>query len=254
MFRPDRELLTAWLLLVLARGSGYGYGIAEQMREQELDFELTVVYRTLRALERDEAVTSRWIGSPTGPRRRLYSETPTGRRALDGLVDVVMTSRRRYQDLVEASASRDPRNGEQEPSAPVPPPPRHHARSGSDHELLEGWLLLLLDADVTYGYDLHRHLDEHDVKADAAKVYRLLRRMDRAGWLRSRWSGAVLGPQRRVYRLTAAGRDHLHEIVGAITHARDMHDAFIRAHHDLDHDHLPPTVSGAGAPGSWRVR
>ena len=74
--------------------------------------------------------------------------------------------------------------------------------------MIVGWLLLLLDQDVTYGYDLRRHLTTHHVNADPARLYRLLRQMEADGRLQSRWTEPIAGPKRRVYRATATGRAH----------------------------------------------
>ena len=56
---------------------------------------------------------------------------------------------------------------------------------------------------MAYGCDLRRHLTTHHVKADAARLYRLLRQMEADGRLQSRWTEPIAGPKRRVYRATA---------------------------------------------------
>ena len=234
VLRPDRELLLAWMLLFLARGDGYGYGIADQLTEHGIGIEKTIVYRSLRGLERDGAVSSRWIASPHGPQRRLYSLTAAGRRTLDSLAAVVIDNRRAHQGFVETYRQQTRRQDAEQ--APTQPSGTGLARR--EPELLVGWLLLLLDSDVTYGYDLRRHLAEHHVDADAGVVYRLLRRMDSDGRLQSRWSEPIAGPRRRLYTVTPRGRAQLHQIAPAIMHARDVHDAFVDEYEDLRH-HFP---------------
>lgn len=249
--RPDRQLLKAWLLLFLARGSGYGYGLAEQLREQALDVEMTVAYRVLRALERDRLVTSRWIDSSVGPPRRLYSLTATGRRTLDALFVVVTRHRDRYHAFVHAyDQAGHPRATPQTRAAPAggAAPAGRAAAPLPERELRTAWLLLMLSGDASYGYDLQRHLAEHDVKADPGKVYRVLRRLDADGWLRSRWSDPVQGPRRRVYRLTAKGRRNLDALAGLIRGACIVHDAFVTAYEQLDDDYRGPAVPRASRP------
>lgn len=241
VLRPDRELLTASLLLCLARGSGYGYGLAEQLRDEALEVEMTVVYRVLRALEADRQVTSRWIDSATGPRRRLYSLTATGRRTLDGLVAAVLEQRDRYCDFADAYAEAGRGGGAPRPAPGSSAPPGVIAPR-ADRDLLIAWLLFLLDGEASYGYDLRRHLAEHDLKADPGQVYRLLRRLDADGLLRSRWSDPILGPRRRVYRLTADGRRALDKIAGSITRACDVLDAFADAYEHVNDDYRGPAV------------
>ncbi|MFP5362309.1 MAG: PadR family transcriptional regulator [Thermoleophilia bacterium] len=231
--RPDRVLLEASLLLFLARGSGYGYGLVEQLRDQALDVEMTAAYRVLRALERDRRVTSRWIDSPVGPRRRLYSLTATGRLALDELAVVVAEHRDRYHEVVHAYG----RAGHRRRTAQAPCPPAGDAVAPHpERELVTAHLLMLLDADASYGYDLNRRLAHQGVKADTGTVYRLLRRLDADGRLESTVSDSDSGPRRRLYHLTAKGRRSLHEIAALIGRTCDVHDAFLEAYAQLDDD------------------
>lgn len=233
VLRPDRELLTAWILLFLAHGSGYGYGIDEQLSEQALGVETTMVYRTLRGLESKGYMTSRWIDSHHGPQRRLYSLTAAGRRALDTLAATVAENRLAYQEFVETNKQRSARRHGQRSQRGASALP--DAAPRREHDLLVGWLLLVLDENVTYGYDLRRRLTTHHVKADPSRLYRLLRQMEADGRLESRWSEPIAGPKRRLYTATAKGRAHLHEIAVTITQARDVYDAFVDAYEELDH-------------------
>ena len=233
------------MLLFLAHGSGYGYGITEQLREHALDVEATIVYRALRASESEGYVTSRWIDSRRGPQRRLYSLTASGRRRLDTLAAAVSESRLAYQEFVEAYERQSPRRHAQRPQRQAPPPA--DAAAGREQDLLVGWLLLLLDEDVTYGYDLRRHLTTHHVKADAARLYRLLRHMEADGRLQSHWTEPIAGPKRRVYTATTTGRDHLHELAVTITQAREVYDAFVDAYEELDHEYRRPARRGTHA-------
>jgi len=234
VLRPDRELLCAWLLLFLAHGSGYGYGLAQQLRDENLDVEMTVAYRVLRALERDGNVSSRWIESPAGPRRRLYSLTAAGRRALDVLVLAVMRTRDHYCDFAEMYEHRARRRR--------PAAAGDAVGSHPEQQLTTGWVLLLIDGGVSYGYDLRRHLATHDLEPDPGRMYRLLRQLDDRGWLRSRWSDPTLGPRRRVYAVTAAGRRGLHEIAELLRRASDVHRAFADAYEHIDDDYRGPSI------------
>ena len=224
------------MLSFLARGNGYGYGIAEQLGEQGLAVEKTVVYRALRGLERDGDATSRWVASHHGPQRRLYSLTAPGRRTLDSLAAVVLDDRRAYQGFVETYGRQARRHDAEQHQAQ----PSENGARRREPDLLVGWLLLLLDGGVTYGYDLRRHLAEHHVGAAAGVAYRLLGRMDADGRVQSRWSEPIEGPKRHLYTVTAEGRAHLRRIAPAITHARDVYDAFVDAYEDLDHVYPRP--------------
>ncbi|MGD8622012.1 MAG: PadR family transcriptional regulator [Anaerolineales bacterium] len=81
-------------------------------------------------------------------------------------------------------------------------------RSGEAH----GYALLPeLDR---YGFDMHR--------MDPSVVYRMLRKMETAGWVNSRWSDDSQGPRRRVYTITAAGKQRLDELVEDLRVTRDQ--------------------------------
>jgi len=252
LLRPDRELLTAWLLLFLARGSGYGYGLGQQLREEALDAEMTVAYRVLRALERDGHVSSRWIQSSVGPRRRLYSLTAAGRRWLDALVLVVAQSGDRYCIFVDVYEHAGRHSRALDAPSRRSPPSDAAAVRHPEHELMTGWVLLLLSGSSSYGYEMRRRLGEHDVKADPSKLYRLLRRLDADGLLRSHWSDPASGPRRRVYDVTAKGRCGLHEIAGLMQRVGDMHDAFVEAYERVDDDCRGPAIPSRKPRSSTR--
>ena len=114
-------------------------------------------------------------------------------------------------------------------------PPRRHS------ELLTAWLLLLLDAGATHGYQLHQALDAHRLNIDPSAVYRTLRRLERERCAESGWTDSTHGPRRRSYRLTAKGRRRLDEIAALLG---DLHDTFarVRAHTRTPHaaDAQPP--------------
>ena len=109
-----------------------------------------------------------------------------------------------------------------------------------ERDLLVAWLLLLLGRRPTHGYCLRRQLLAHGLDPDPAVLYRALHRLEADGCARSRWSAPAGGPRRRVYRLTPAGRAALGEVVGLIAEARELNDAFLRAHAtwgpDIQHD------------------
>ena len=95
---------------------------------------------------------------------------------------------------------------------------------------MTAWLLLLLEAGASYGYELRRAFDAHGLDVDPSSLYRTLRKLERDGWVESRWLQSAAGPRRRLYRLTARGRRNLDEIAALITSIRDVNDSFVRAH------------------------
>ena len=70
---------------------------------------------------------------------------------------------------------------------------------------IQAELLLLLGQRSSHGYELIQRLNEAEFKsgeADAATVYRNLRRMDKEGLIKSHWEVGESGPGRRLYDLT----------------------------------------------------
>jgi DNA-binding PadR family transcriptional regulator len=77
-----RRFLGAFLLLGLERdGTSYGYELYETVKSLGLSVDLAAVYRGLRNMQQRDLVTSQWVSSLSGPDRRLYSLTDSGRRA-----------------------------------------------------------------------------------------------------------------------------------------------------------------------------
>ncbi len=114
--RPDKELLTGWLLLLLDRGATYGYKLRRELDAEGLDTDPGTVYRILRKLERDGLVQSRWMGSVAGPRRRFYRLTSKGRRLLDDIAVLITTVRDTHDAFVRAyaHASHDASGGDED--------------------------------------------------------------------------------------------------------------------------------------------
>jgi PadR family transcriptional regulator, regulatory protein PadR len=109
---PEAELPRSYLrfclLLMLAEGPSHGYELLEQVRRLGLrGAEPGGLYRSLRAMERDELVTSCWQMSQAGPPRRTYLLNEAGHRALRASVGSLRDMQRllatlldRYDDLV----------------------------------------------------------------------------------------------------------------------------------------------------------
>jgi DNA-binding PadR family transcriptional regulator len=72
------------LLAIVADGAGHGYAVIEELRERSGDaFDLPegTVYPALHRLQRAGLLTSTW-GENGGRRRRVYSLTTEGKKAL----------------------------------------------------------------------------------------------------------------------------------------------------------------------------
>lgn len=234
-WRPDTALQVAWLLLFLADDESYGRALFARLHERGVGIESNHAYRILRTLDRDEAIRSRWTASDAGPPRRSYRLTRKGRSRLAelaGSITAALQVQERFLREYE-SANRTPAPGGAEGLTGVAlAPSQSDPALAVGRELLTAWLLLLLQLEPrpSYGYGLRGALDAHRVRADPGAIYRVLRTLEREGWLESSWMRSAAGPRRRLYRLTGAGRRHLEELASAVTASRDSHAAFLDAY------------------------
>lgn len=218
--------MRAWLLLLLDTGDSYGWALFGELRDRGISIEASLAYRDLRELERDGLVTSRWMPSAAGPQRRFYRLTSGGRQALRDLAATVRAASELHEMF--ARALDDVERGA--PGVPAPSAHDEAAAARPGPELRAAWLMLLLGSGVSYGYELRQELDARNIRIDPATMYRLLRKLERTGWLESRWMNPSAGPRRRLYRLTTAGRRNLDELAILIRASRDAHRAFLDAY------------------------
>jgi PadR family transcriptional regulator PadR len=78
-----RGALEYCVLALLERGERYGFDLVRELAEVEgmVTTEGTI-YPMLARLRRDGVVETTWRESPSGPPRRYYKLTPSGRQAL----------------------------------------------------------------------------------------------------------------------------------------------------------------------------
>ena len=83
--------------------------------------------------------------------------------------------------------------------------------SGTVGRNLEAFLLLELLRLPSYGYDLIRRLGDYGFKRanEPGVVYKVLRSLEEAGAIRSKWSPQESGPARRYYQITDNGLELL---------------------------------------------
>ena len=74
-----RSFLRSCLLLLIAERPSYGYDLLEGLTGLGMaDVDAGGLYRTLRSMEKDGLVASRWDDSEVGPKRRVYRLTEDG--------------------------------------------------------------------------------------------------------------------------------------------------------------------------------
>lgn len=103
---PPRELLTAWLLLLIGREATHGYELRRRLEANGLAIDLAAMYRLLRKLESEGRLESIWGEAIAGPRRRMYRLTSQGLSELDTLVCAVRNTCDTHAAFLQAHESR----------------------------------------------------------------------------------------------------------------------------------------------------
>jgi PadR family transcriptional regulator PadR len=122
------------------------------------------------------------------------------------------------------------------------------------------WILLLLGSRAMHGYALIRELEANGVSIDPPSMYRTLRKLEDDGWVSSSWSQSEIGPRRRAYRVTAAGRQGLRDMAAMIAASRDAHDRFLEGYESAAYGQVgllaavPEDVVHPGLLGGWWLR
>lgn len=111
-------------LAALLYAGGYGYDMRRtilDMTDGEVDVDVGGLYRSLRRLEAEGAVASRWCEDASGPRRREYELTEQGLELAEQWLDA-LRARQRLDELLVGllegglNAAGRSREGAQAPS------------------------------------------------------------------------------------------------------------------------------------------
>ncbi len=84
-------------LAALLHAGGYGYDMRKTILEKtdgEVDVDVGGLYRSLRRLEEEGAVVSRWCDEASGPRRREYELTQQGVELAEQWLDALRARQR----------------------------------------------------------------------------------------------------------------------------------------------------------------
>jgi len=98
----QKDFRTAWLLLLLRDGSSYGYELRRALGERAMRLDAAVMYRSLRNMESAGLISSRWVTSETGPRRRVYDISAAGLEELARIAASVERSRDVQNEFLHA--------------------------------------------------------------------------------------------------------------------------------------------------------
>ena len=97
--RSSKYLLPS-LLLLLAEKASYGYQLMDNVDRaglQEGPPDPAAIYRSLRQMEEEGVVRSKWDTRASGPARRLYTLTPRGHELLEAWMIAIGKQKERLE-------------------------------------------------------------------------------------------------------------------------------------------------------------
>lgn len=98
------RFIEACLLCLLKEQASYGYSLMENLSdfgfiEDEVD--ISTIYRQLRTLEKQDLVTSSWVESDVGPKKRIYHITDLGAKKLDDWIIFLGERKKRITSIID---------------------------------------------------------------------------------------------------------------------------------------------------------
>lgn len=116
-------------------------------------------------------------------------------------------------------------------------------------------VLLLLRESPAHGYDLLERLKAFGFPgSDPGGLYRMLRSLEDEGLVRSAWEPSAAGPQRRIYEITRAGGEVLHEHAQGLLTTAGVLDAFVSRYEEFVALSADPASPRYRRSGSARTR
>jgi poly-beta-hydroxybutyrate-responsive repressor len=109
--------------------------------------------------------------------------------------------------------------------------------SGRTPRFLQPSILLLLRQKPSYGYELIEDLKKGsflETNPDAGAVYKILRKLEANGFVKSSWLTKEKGPAKRTYTITAKGKKLLTEWSKSISQKRDIFNRFLSGYGKID--------------------
>lgn len=91
------------LLVLLKEEPGYGYGLIDELAGfgfEPAQLNVSTLYRSLRKMEKEKLVTSKWESGGQGPRRRVYEITDQGAQDLNQWIQILKMRKQRIEQLI----------------------------------------------------------------------------------------------------------------------------------------------------------
>lgn len=102
-------------------------------------------------------------------------------------------------------------------------------------KMVQPTLLLLIYKKPSHGYELiqNYHALDPAETVDPGTIYRNLRRMEKEGYILSRWEASESGPARRQYEITGKGMAALQAAVHKLEHQKKQIEDFLNQYKKL---------------------
>lgn len=98
------RFIEACLLCLLKEAKSYGYSLMENLADfgfSQDEVNISVIYRKLRAMEKENLVVSSWSESDQGPKKRIYEITDQGMEELDDWVHFLGDRKQRITLIID---------------------------------------------------------------------------------------------------------------------------------------------------------
>lgn len=97
------RFMEACLLCLLKEEAAYGYSLMERLSDfgfEEDTINMSIIYRNLKRMEKDDLIISSWEESEQGPDRRIYSITPRGDDELNNWIILLKDRKQRITSII----------------------------------------------------------------------------------------------------------------------------------------------------------
>ena len=97
------RFIEACLLCLLKEERAHGYSLMERLSDfgfEDDTVNMSIIYRNLKSMEKDNLIVSSWEESEQGPDRRIYSITSKGNEELDSWIILLKNRKQRITSII----------------------------------------------------------------------------------------------------------------------------------------------------------
>jgi DNA-binding PadR family transcriptional regulator len=84
--RQNAEKFRNYILENFRRGEFYGYQLQKNLSENGFKIDITRLYKILNEMHKEELLTTRWVKSQEGPRKKMYKLSEKGKKELNNIL------------------------------------------------------------------------------------------------------------------------------------------------------------------------